>query len=424
MKNTLSRRGLLKGMLAGAGAAAGARIAGGPLIGEASAAAGETPHFVHIFFNGGLNALFAGCADKFLTGNVFGVTSTNILDVGNGVFTDKATFGTFPQFALDHWGAVGIRHNNALHTTPQNLRSGGERAILTDGAGCYLNQLAHHMGGDSAFKAVYFGDRAPAYQAQPKFKDVPLERVSDLKNALSAAGAQAPDPNDPERAAAASVLETSAAISQRQIGTNPGRLSSLTDAYTSAVASLKKPLPPPVTFNEIDQAYGLGGRSGVTTGNFASMLAGAEIMIRAAGTNVINICDFGLASWDFHQTGAGGASTNGTLSRNKFTGTGGFGGNRIAPIKTFLTRMLNAPDKNVVVAISGELVRLPNGDHGDGTVAVLFGKYVKKGLSFPVNNTARFAIATPSPKGFWAAAAAALKVPGEPFGANPHALIL
>jgi hypothetical protein len=421
MKN-ISRRGLLKGMLAGAGAVAGARMAG-PLIGEASAAVGETSHFVHIFFNGGLNALFAGCADKFLTGNVFGVTSTNILDVGNGVFTDKATFGTFPQFALDHWGAVGIRHNNALHTTPQNLRSGGERAILTDGTNCYLNQLASHMGGESAFKAVYFGDRPPAYQAQPKFKDVPLERVSDLKNALSAAGAQAPDPNDPERGAAASVLETSSTISQRQIGTNPGRLSSLTDAYTSAVASLKKPLPAPVTFNEIDQAYGLGGRSTVAAPNFNSMLAGAEIMIRAAGTNVINICDFGLASWDFHQTGTGG-SLNGTFSRNKFTGTGGFAGNRIAAIKTFLTRMLNAPDRNVVVAISGELVRLPSGDHGDGTVAVLFGKYVKKGLSFPVNNTARFQIATPNPKGFWAAAAAALKVPGEPFGANPHPLIM
>lgn len=421
MKN-ISRRGLLKGMLAGAGAVAGARIAG-PLVGEASAAVGETSHFVHIFFNGGLNALFAGCADKFLTGNVFGVTSTNILDVGNGVFTDKATFGTFPQFALDHWGAVGIRHNNALHTTPQNLRSGGERAILTDGTSCYLNQLAYHMGGDSAFKAVYFGDRPPAYQAQPKFKDVPLERVSDLKNALSAAGAQAPDPDDPERGATAAALETSSAISQRQIGTNPGRLSSLSDAYTSAIASLRKPLPPPVTFNEIDQAYGLGGRSAVASPNFASMLAGAEIMIRAAGTNVINICDFGLASWDFHQTGTGG-SLNGTFSRNKLTGTGGFTGSRVAPIKTFLTRMLNTPDRNVVVAISGELVRLPSGDHGDGTVAVLFGKYVKKGLSFPVNNTARFAIATPSPKGFWAAAAAALKVPGEPFGPNPHPLIM
>ncbi|MDF2693334.1 MAG: hypothetical protein K0S65_1717, partial [Labilithrix sp.] len=75
------------------------------------------------------------------------------------------------------------------------------------------------------------------------------------------------------------------------------------------------------------------------------------------------------------------------------------------------------------VCVSGELVRLPNGDHGDGTVAMLFGKHVKRGLSFPVNAQARFAANTPGPRGFWAAVAAALKVPGEPFGANPHPLI-
>lgn len=417
MKN-LSRRGLLKGALAAAGAAAGARALG-PLVGEAHAAA-EPSHFVHIFFNGGLNALFAGCADKFLTGNVFGVTSTNIKNVGNGVFTDAATFGTLPQFALDHWAAIGMKHNNALHTTPQNLRSGGERAILTNGSTCYLNELAFHMGGDSAFKAVYFGDRAPAYQNQPAFQGVPLQRVSDLKNALSAAGGDAPDPDAPERGAAAETLEAASEMSDRQIKTNPGRLSSLTDAYTSAVASLRKPLPPPVTFAEINTAYGLNGASAVNS--WASMLAGAEIMIRAAGTNVVNICDFGLASWDFHQL-SGGRSQNGTFSRNKFLGQGGFGANRIAPIRTFLTRMLNAPDRNVVVCISGELVRLPNGDHGDGTVAMLFGKHVKRGLSFPVNTQSRFAANTPGPKAFWAAVAAALKVPGQPFGANPHPLI-
>ncbi|MDF2693725.1 MAG: hypothetical protein K0S65_2108, partial [Labilithrix sp.] len=243
MKN-LSRRGLLKGALAAAGAAAGSRVVG-PWVGEAHAAA-EPAHFVHIYFNGGLNALFAGCADRFVSGNVFGVTSTNIKNVGNGVFTDAATFGTLPQFALDHWAAIGMRHNNALHTTPQNLNSGGERAILTSNGTCYLNELAYHMGGDSAFKAVYFGDRAPAYRNQPAFKGVPLERVSDLKNALSAAGADTPDPDAPDRGAAAMTLETSDEMSERQITTNPGRLTSLIDSYSSAVASLKKPLPPPV----------------------------------------------------------------------------------------------------------------------------------------------------------------------------------
>ena len=179
----LSRRQLLKAAMATGGAAAGARALG-PL-GQALAAP-EPAHFVHIFFNGGLNALFAGNADKFLTSGTFGVSNANIKQVGSGVFTDATTFGTFPQLALDHWAAIGVRHGNALHTTPQNLNSGGERAMIMDGADCFLNQLAFHMGGDSAFKAVYFGDRAPAYREQKAFNGVPLQRVSDLSDAIKA----------------------------------------------------------------------------------------------------------------------------------------------------------------------------------------------------------------------------------------------
>lgn len=416
MSTKFSRRGLLKGAMAAGGLAAGTRILG-PL--GSALAAPEPSHFVHIFFNGGFNALFAGNADKFVAGNVFGVTSTNVKTIGSGVVTDAATFGTLPQFALDHWAAIGMRHGNALHTTPQNLRSGGERAILKDGNDCYLNKLAHAMGGDSPLKAVYFGDRAPAYQDQPAYMGVPLQRVSDLGDAIKALGADARDPDAPDRGLAAASLETSEAISKRQIEMNPGRLSPLTDAYQSAVGALRKPPPKPVTFAEISSAYGLNNNTSVRS--WGAMLAGAEVMIRAAGSNVVNITDFGLASWDFHQTGTGG-SLNGFYSRRKLNGEGGFSGNRIAPIKTFLSRMLNLPDRNVVVAISGELVRLPSGDHGDGTVAAVFGKYVKQGVSFGVNGQSRFAASTPGVKQFWAAIASALRVPGQPFGANPHAL--
>ena len=419
-----SRRGFIKGALAAAGAAAGSRIAG-PFARDAFAAAGEPAHFVHIYFNGGFNALFAGNADKF-SGKAFGVTDTNSVPIGNGVVTDKATFGGVSDFAKAHWGAFGVKHGQALHTTPQNLKSGGERALLINGDHCYLNELAFNMGGDSAFKAVYFGDRAPAYQNQPAFQGVPLERVSDLKDALKAAGGGTPDPDAPNRASAAAALENAQNASQRQIGTNPGRLSSLTDSYNSSVASLKKTLPAPVTLEELDTAYGLGGKTDVTS-VYAAMIAGAELMIRAAGTNVVHIGDYGLASWDFHQTGSGG-SLNGTYSRNKFAGnTGGFGSSRINPIKTFLKRMLELPDRNVVVAISGELVRRANGDHGDGTVVAMFGKYIKQGVSFGVidsNSTFSSNPKTPDPKGFWAAAAAALKVNGTPFGPNPHAALI
>jgi hypothetical protein len=420
-----SRRGFLKGALAAAGSAVGSRL-GGPFLKTALADTGEPAHLVHIYFNGGLNAFFTGQARLF-AGQAFGVVdnTATIKDIGNGLTTDAATFGTLPQYAFDHWGAFGIKHGQALHTTPQNQKSGGERALLINGDHSYLNELAAAMGGDSAYKAVYFGDREVAYNKDIKaFKGVPLQRISDLKEALKSTGAAANDPNDPSRPSAAAALETSQAMSQREIGTNPGPLTPMTEAYNSSIASLKKAPPKPVTFEELDTAYGLGGKSDVTS-VYAAMLAGAELMIRSGGSNVIHIGDYGLASWDFHQL-SGSVSQNVSFSRKKFQGnSGGFGSSRINPLKTFITRMLNQPDRNVVVAISGELVRLKNGDHGDGTVALLIGKHVKPGLSFGVTNSdSRFDPNTPDPKGFWAAAAAALKVPGDPFGPNPHSKLI
>src|SRR5262249_32758016 len=106
-----------------------------------------------------------------------------------------------------------------------------------------------------------------------------------------------------------------------------------------------------------------------------------------------------------------------------FLGEGAFKENRAALLKTFFERMLSIDGRNVVICLSGELVRLPSGDHGDGTVAVLFGKRVKQGISFGVDERSRFASNTPPPKAFWAAAAAACGVEGQPFGSNPHSLI-
>jgi hypothetical protein len=415
MKN-FSRRDLLKGALAIGGAAAGSRIAG-PWVREARAAL-EPSHFVHIFFPGGLNGLFTGCAQQLM--GSFGVTSTNTMAVGNGVFTDKATFGTFPQFALDHWAGIGMWHKANLHTLSTNLNGGGETVILQkSGNTTYLNELASLMGGSSAFKAVYLGDRKVAYRDWDPANGVNLQRVADLKAALSAAGADmGADPNAPDREKSALTLETaSGALSQRTATTNPTRIGQYATAYTATVNSLRQPLPPPLTFAEIDTAYGLRGNSAVSS--FAAMLAGAEIMIRAAGSNVVEVTEF-APMWDFD------ANTSGPLSRDKFLGTGSYAGaaSRIAPIKTFLTRMLNYPGKNVVVAISGEFVRLLTGHgHGDGTVAALFGKNVKQGLSFPCNASARFSTSTPNQAGFWAAVAQACGVPGQPFGANPHPLI-
>lgn len=414
----ISRRGLLRGVAGAVGAAAGARLGGSGWIPEASAA-GEPSHLVFIFLPGGFNACIAGLAQQFVTGAKFGMAAGNVTMIGSGVTADSATFGKLPDFAKQHWAAVGCKHGVTSHTTPDNNNGGGERVMTRRGNGSYLTTLAQAMGGDSALKAVHLGDY-PAYRTQPAAGDVSLQRVTDLDNAIKALGAGTPDPNAADRAISAGGLEAARKISQAQIRANARSLLSMNEAYGAGVAALSKPPPPPVTFPDISQAYGLNNQTTVT--GFASQLAGAEVMIRAAGSNVVSVFDNGFVGWDFHQV-SGGVSSNMTFSRNRMTGAGSFD-DRLTPLITFMNRMLNLPDRNVVVAVSGDFVRVPNGDHGDGTVTALFGKYVKQGVSAPCNGDARFPVGTPGVEQTWSAIAAALKVAQNPFGANPHPIIL
>ena len=101
-----SRRGFLKGVAGAAGALLGTRL-GGELVPNARAA-GETSHLVFIYLPGGFNGALGGAANAFVTGNKFGLTATNVMAVGNGVSTDKATFGTLPAFALQHLSLIHI----------------------------------------------------------------------------------------------------------------------------------------------------------------------------------------------------------------------------------------------------------------------------------------------------------------------------
>ena len=164
----------------------------------------------------------------------------------------------------------------------------------------------------------------------PENQGVSLQRVQNLSDAMKTVGAATPDANGPSRELAAVSLEAAQAISKRQMISSPTRLGALGDAYTSATAALRKAPSKPVTLDEVSSAYGLGATTDVSS--FGAMLGGAEIMIRAAGTNVVNITDFGLASWDFHQL-SGGLSANGTYSRKKLLSATGGGMSRIAAIK-------------------------------------------------------------------------------------------
>ncbi|HVH41150.1 MAG TPA: hypothetical protein VM925_02370 [Labilithrix sp.] len=432
----LSRRALLKAAAAASGAAAGARILG-PFVPEAAAAT-EPSHFVHILFNGGLNQLFAGWAGEYVSSGAFQVTGGNIREIGDGVVTDKDTFGTFPDIALQHWAGIGFMRGPD-HTNTGNPNGGGELSIFRDDGINMSAKLAHAMGGDSAFKSVYFGDYPPSQRDLAPFEGITNQPIVDLKDVLGTVGAKPPPPNASNRGLGANAVETALRMSKRQIDTNPGRLAQLVGAYNSATEALRKPLPatPPLTLPDLDAAYELGGKTTHTKESAPNglawrvRLAGAELMIRGAGSNVVNIADHKIQSWDFHQTDTGtekvGNSINGSLSRRAFLGTMSFDGgkgDRIKPLRTFLDRMLNLPDRNVVVCISGELARTLNGDHSPGTVCAFFGKYLKRGLMYGCDSQVRFRGDTPGVKAFWAAAAAATKVQGSPFGVNPYSKLI
>ena len=85
-----SRRGFLKGLAAGAGAALGTRLAGPSFVGEALAAGTEPTSVVIIHLIGGYNAIFSSAAG--LQGK-FGVTAGNFAALGNGVTVDNVLAG-------------------------------------------------------------------------------------------------------------------------------------------------------------------------------------------------------------------------------------------------------------------------------------------------------------------------------------------
>ena len=155
-----------------------------------------------------------------------------------------------------------------LHTTPQNLNAGGEHAILRNGSNCFLNQLAS----DDGRRLGVQGASTSAIGRSASIRRLPgvpaacrSSASSNLGDAIKArrratrrirtrpTARSRRTPRGGER-------DLEAAVSRR----TPARLAALTDAYDAAVASLKKPPPKPVTFAEIDTAYGLDGQAIVT----------------------------------------------------------------------------------------------------------------------------------------------------------------
>ncbi len=419
----LSRRGFLKSLAVATGAAAGTRLANRVWLPEARAdeATGEKSALVAIFLDGGYNSLFSS-ADSYRN-TAFSVTDGNISDLGNGLFVDKGTLGSLPDYAKTHMASIGIRHGISDHETAQP-------AFFFDGKSNYAVKLAAAMGGGAAIKCAQLGRDLYSPCPRPSEGGVSYQRIDSLDSTIRALGGGPADPNVPARNVAAQALVRAQAMSSGSMGKNPGALVSFKDGYDTGIDLLKKPVKP-FNFDQLANAY-TGQATGNPTGiaslgtifnfegtfspqevvNFRTQIIGAELMVRA-GANVVTLSQTG---WDSH------GDRGGVVVRNRFSSL------IMAPLVTFLNRIATDPDlqkMNIVVAIFGDVSRsLPQSDHQPNVTATVMGKYVKVGTTGRADARAGLAAGTPGIPQFWAYLAKALKVPTDPFGANPHALVL
>jgi len=389
----LSRRGFLKALGIGAGAAVGTRLPGASFIGEAKAATAEPTSVVILHLQGGYNALFAS-ADT-LVGR-FGVNAENhkVLGGGAGPGIDQAWFDTMSPFTKQHMAAVGVRHGISNHP--------GARKALWEhqnkNAGLLL---ADAIGGSASIKAAVVGGKLldSSYTA---IGATSFQTVSDLQKTIDAIGGGAGGARVPDRAIAANGVAAAQTLSGNALTGSPESLDSLENGYVAAVDTLKSPAKK-ISLEELRTEYALG--QGTAVNNIKSKFAGAELMVRA-GTNVIQLVDNG---WDTH------GDIDGSEVRNKMRAV-------LPPLNVFLKRMVEDTTRNVTVVIMGDFARsLPGSDHQPNLTATVIGKNVKVGTT---GRTTRGAVTlnpnTPSVAGLWSYLAAVSKTDTNPFGANPH----
>jgi hypothetical protein len=398
----VSRRSFLRGAGAAmAGAIAYTSGAGG-LLKKAHAATADKSAVVLLFLHGGYNALFCS-ADSFISKNSFGVTSSNVQKLGNSqLFVDKTTFGTMPSAALSNMASIGIRHGITSHDAART-------ALWNMGSRGYSLMLADAIGGSAAIKYASVGDYMP-YGANTPVNGVSVQRVSDMQAALDALGSTV-DPGQPDRGISAAALGASTDMSSAAGAANPNALASLVQGYAAAIQTLQAPVET-FSFSELNNAYSLNNSTAVKS--FPSQLAAAELMIRA-GANVVSLIQgnpSGVQRWDSHgdDTGMG--------VRNRMRG-------QMTELNTFLTRMMALSGYNVTTVIFGDFSRsLPGSNHQPNLTATVIGPNVKLGTTGHVDSDVGLPASTPGIQGLWAYLAAAAKTSSQPFGANPHPLVL
>lgn len=393
MSTGFSRRGFLKSLGIGVGAAVGSRIPGASWIGEAQAATAEPTSLVILHLVGGYNALF-GSADSLV--GKFGVTAGNHTVLGNGLAVDNTFANSMSAFAKNHMATVGVRHGISNHP-------GARQSLWTMNNVNAGLALANAIGGTASIKAAVVGGNLIAEAPKAAVNGVSFQSITDMQKTIDALGGGVANPRVPDRTIALAGVTGAQTMSANVLAGSPESLDSLANGYNAAVDTLKQPVKQ-ISLDDLKTAYALGNATAVR--DFKSKMAAAELMVRA-GTNVVAAFDGG---WDTH------GDTQGTTVRNKMTQS------ILTPLNTFLTRMVQDTTRNVVVAIIGDFARsLPGSDHQPNLSATLIGKYVKQGTT---GKTAQGAVSlsanTPGIPGFWSLLGTVTRPTTSPFGANQH----
>jgi hypothetical protein len=423
--STFSRRNLLKGMMGTAGLAAGARLGGRHLIGEARAGnpAGKSAVVV-VWMPGGYSSIF-GSPDTLVGKQWAALKATDIVDIGSGAsqFSVHKLIGNLPN-AKTNMASVGIANIPADHGAGSTYFMGGSNDN-------YAIRLAAEMGGDAAIKAACVGPYIPQGSPRDARGGVSLELVNDLSSVIQALGASSGTPNlkAPARDVAARALARSQAMSAAEIKANPKSLAGYEGGYSTIVEAYKKPIPKLPTFDEIAAPYRALLTGDWTVGTkiendgpaLYSKFIGAELMLRS-GTNFVLVndaLDDKTWSYDLHEQ-------DGTEDIQWLMGTNYLSTYRdvsmIKGFSVFLDRIFNSPglaDMNITVAFMGEFSRtVPDSGHNSNVTASVFGSRVKPGTTGRCDSQNDLPANTPSMEAFWGYLAALSGVKTNPFGTS------
>lgn len=401
-----SRRGFLKRAMLGAAALGVTRVPGIGGLGRAEAAAGDDkPALFILNMIGGYNALFPS-ADSFLGSGAFGVTSTNIRRIGTSdLYVDRTTLGTLSGTTLQKMASIGVNHGISAHPTArtQLLIEGGDKSRLV--------KLSGALPGTAAVRCVVVGATMPE-GVHRAVGDISLQQVRDLSTTIAALGGST-SASAPERGPASDGITAALAMSKPALDKNPSSGRTLIEGYPTAAAQLKQGTVA-LDYAALAAAYGItpgaGGTLPTAANNEPMQIMGAELMIRA-GANVVIANTTG---WDTH------GDNDGSVVRGKLTSEG-----TMAALKVFTDRTLAMTDRNVVTVIIGDFSRsLPGSNHQANMTATVIGKHVKLGTTGRVTADVGLPQGSPGIQQFWAYLAAVLGSTANPFGPNPHALVL